>query len=496
MKLYVRRAQKRKRRLRYPLKPTSFVTSVFLHALLFTVIILSPIGHPYPPPARSLYELEIKPFEHKIIWYNFREEVPNLPAMQKIGKAKDTQGNVVSEQTIIASEKNSKLKQFIWQPKPETITEEVKAPNVVAVKSSPPPPPPAAPPIIEAPRLVAPPVAAPEVPNNDPGLALFKKPPKRFEPQAQKPKLTVETAPTITETLPGSILGGSAPPPDAPSGLTNLKIPPKKYVPPKTAKATGSGSDAGKAATITAPVPDLSAGNVNMAIVGLNPSDLPPPVIPSGTLAGQFSTAPKAGKASTGNLPTQPNGIPNLMVDGGARSKAGASAGPPANIPDARKTVLYKQVATGPIPSTLSAPLRPGTRTIPGSLEARFQGISVYTLVLPGPNLQGYAGDWVLWFAERQPDGEATVQMRAPVPYRKRVLDQAAGAAGGSVSRVQIVGVVGKDGHLDQVAILKAANAGAAQAILEDLKAWEFTPATRNLVPVDVDVVIEIPFRL
>jgi hypothetical protein len=34
------------------------------------------------------------------------------------------------------------------------------------------------------------------------------------------------------------------------------------------------------------------------------------------------------------------------------------------------------------------------------------------------------------------------------------------------------------------------------QEVIQDLESWEFKPATRDGVPVDVEVVIEIPFNL
>ena len=37
---------------------------------------------------------------------------------------------------------------------------------------------------------------------------------------------------------------------------------------------------------------------------------------------------------------------------------------------------------------------------------------------------------------------------------------------------------------------------GIEQAVLQDLAAWEFKPATRDSVPVDVDVVLEVPYSL
>lgn len=492
MKVLIRRTPRRRRHSRYPLKATSFVTSVAVHASFIAIIVFAPIGS-HAGPSRPLYEAEIKPIERKIVWYNFRENIPNLPATKKIGTAKNPQGKVVSPQIVIATSKDAtKSKQFIWQPTPQkTIEKEIKAPNLVAVSPAPSPPPP----VTDSPADAS---AKSETAKLDQGLDAVKQPPRRFQPPPQPiaPKMAIQTV-TIAEAPPiASVLGGSAPMPDAPSNtLTELKIPSKRFVPPKASRsAAGTGAEPAKAATITVPAPELSnVGNVNMAIVGLNPSDLPPPTIPVGTLPGQFSTAPKAGKASTGNLPTSAAGIPNLVVEGGARARSGSAA--PATIPDARKTVLYRQLVTGPVPSTLSAPLRPGTRRIPAALESRFQGINVYTMVLPAPNLPGYAGDWVLWFAERQPETEETVQMRAPVPYKKSVSEQGSTPSGNAVTRVQVAGLVGKDGRLEQLTILKGGAPGINSAVVEDLKGWQFTPATRNLVPVEVDVVIEIPFR-
>jgi hypothetical protein len=495
MKIRIRRT--RPRPSRYPLKPTSFLTSLTVHAALVSLLFGVTSGRPPRSTNRPLYETEIKPNEKKIVWYNFRETVPNLPATKKIGTAKNPQGKVVSPQIVIVTSKEAtKSKQFIWQPTPQKkIEEEIKAPNLVAVKPAAPAPPEpktaeAPRPPVESPKITAEPVKVEET------LAAVKQPPRRFQPTPQqaRPQIALQT-PTIVDAPPeASVLGGSLPGVSS-TTFSSSKIPPKRYVPPNMSRSnTGTGDNAAKAGIITAPAPELSnTGNVNMAIVGLHPSDLPLPAIPEGTLPGRFSTAPKAGKASTGNLPISASGIPNLVVEGGAKARSGSAEPAAPSIP--KKTVLYRQVATGSIPSTLSAPLRPGNRRIPSVLEARFQGRNVYTMVLPAPNLPGYAGDWVLWFADRQVDLESTVQMRAPLPYRKKVTEQGSEQSGNSVMRVQIAGFVGKDGRLNELTILKGGGPGSGDAFLEDLKTWEFTPATRNLVPVDVEVVIEIAFR-
>jgi hypothetical protein len=498
MRIHIRRKRPRRQRLRYPLKPTSFLTSLTVHAALVSLLFGVTSGRPPRSINRPLYETEIKPNEKKIVWYNFRETVPNLPATKKIGTAKNPQGKVVSPQIVIATSKEAtKSKQFIWQPTPQKkIEEEIKAPNLVAVKPAAAAPPEpntkeAPKPPVESPKIAAEPIKVEEA------LAVVKQPPRRFQPTPQqaRPQVALQTPPTIVDAPPdASVLGGSLP--GAVSTTFNeIKIPPKQYVPPNMSKSNaGTGGDAAKAGTITEPVPELpSVGNVNMAIVGLHPSDLPIAAIPTGTLPGKFSTAPNAGKASTGNLPISASGVPNLVVDGGAKARSGSAEPAAPNVP--KKTVLYRQVVTSPIPSTLSAPLRPGNRRIPSALESRFQGRNVYTMVLPAPNLPGYAGDWVLWFADRQVDAEATVQMRAPLPYRKKVAEQEGAQSGNSVMRVQIAGVVGKDGRWNDLTILKGGTPGIVNAVLEDLKTWEFTPATRNMAPVDVEVVIEIPFR-
>jgi TonB-like protein len=475
MKIHIKRARVRSR---YPLRPTSFVTSAAIHACLIAALLSVHSARPAAKTERPLYETEIKPNEKKIIWYNFREIVPNVPATRKIGTTKDPQGAIASPRIVIATSPDaSKSSQFIWQPTPEKkIDREIKAPNLVAVSSPP-----------------ADADSSPVKPE-DSGPAVVKQPPRRFQPTPQPaPQIPLRTPTIIDAPPPGSVLGGSVQAPDVPStAFTQSKIPPKRFV-PHAASRPGAEAGSGNPAVVSTPAPEISnADNVNMAIVGLHPSDLPPP-ISAGSLPGQFSTAPKIGKASTGDLPLSASGVPNLVVEGGPKIRSGMAE--PTTIPTTGKMVLYRQVASGPMPSTLSAPLRPGTRTIPGALEARFQGLNVYTMVLPAPNLPGYAGDWVLWFAERQPEAGA-IQMRAPVPLRKKILEQGKAPAGGSVVRVQVTALVGKDGTLEQVRIWNGGGPGVNAAIIEDLKAWEFTPATRNMVPVEVDVVLDIPFRL
>jgi hypothetical protein len=115
-------------------------------------------------------------------------------------------------------------------------------------------------------------------------------------------------------------------------------------------------------------------------------------------------------------------------------------------------------------------------------------------MVVPIENLPAYGGDWIIWFAERQPKSGDAPSMRAPVPLRKFE------PADRSLSRLrvewrlQVAAVIRQDGKLESISLIRHSVPAAEQAVIRDLESWEFKPATRAEVPVDVDVVIEIPF--
>jgi hypothetical protein len=48
---------------------------------------------------------------------------------------------------------------------------------------------------------------------------------------------------------------------------------------------------------------------------------------------------------------------------------------------------------------------------------------------------------------------------------------------------------------MDSVAAIDGSGP-AADAAIADLESWEFLPALRNLEPVDIDLVVEIPFGI
>jgi hypothetical protein len=118
----------------------------------------------------------------------------------------------------------------------------------------------------------------------------------------------------------------------------------------------------------------------------------------------------------------------------------------------------------------------------------------VYTFVVPIENFPAYSGDWIIWFAERDPKPGNAPLVRAPLPYRKMELVKPPGAR--TEQRVQLAGILKQDGRLDGLQPVSRVSAAIAAAALEDLASWEFKPASRDNLPVDVDVVIEVPFLM
>jgi len=158
--------------------------------------------------------------------------------------------------------------------------------------------------------------------------------------------------------------------------------------------------------------------------------------------------------------------------------------------------VLYADKMRSIPVTTLSVPLRPAARTIPRALDARFQGRNVYTIVIPIENFEPYSGDWIVWFAERQAKPGDTPFVRAPLPLRKYESVEPVLPGARTELRVQVAGMIRADGKLEGLTFLRNLGPGIEQAVLQDLAAWEFKPATRDSVPVDVDVVLEVPYSL
>jgi TonB family protein len=102
-----------------------------------------------------------------------------------------------------------------------------------------------------------------------------------------------------------------------------------------------------------------------------------------------------------------------------------------------------------------------------------------------------------MWFAERDPKVGGRHDLRLPAPLRKVDPKYVPSAIEDRVEgTVQLSGVVRTDGFVDMLKLLKGLDERLDRSAAEALLKWQFEPAHLNGTPVEVDLVVEIPFRL
>jgi hypothetical protein len=482
----------------YHIHPSSFVFSILFHVVVVTGLLLLPTFEPEDRTHsndKPIYTQIIKPAEQKIVWYSPpKKKLPDVTAQERIGTFPRPRAPQKSAVAIIATAPKPKsVKQFIWQPVPKVeIHQDLPAPNLIAraaMAIPAPPPPPEPKPKIDKPDTAgvkAPqPNISPPAPNGDVNKAEqtttqpveIPKPRKNFvpPPPSQRPARAVIPVQTADVPVPDSnITGVAAARAALPDGIGapsfSKGAPPPPNAPPGPVNAVGN-------------------GRVDIAVVGLNPNDKGK--VPDGSRPGQFAQAPTVGEIATGEV-SGGIGVPNLTIHDDRKPL------PPPPVEPPRKVVLYAdRLRSLPI-STLSVPLRPASRSIPASIEGRFQGRNAYTMVIPIENLPEYSTDWIIWFAEREPRPGAgeVLNMRAPIPLRKFESVEPVPPGARTELRVQLAGIITKEGKLQVRALLRNLTPALESAVLRDVGSWEFKPATRDGAPIDIDVVIEIPFSL
>jgi len=521
----------------------SFAVSGCLHGCVLAWVILGDTGRPRhdTPGAQSIYDREIRPNEKRIVWYSLREKLPEIAPADLLPDARPARARVKRPETMVAGARDdARPAPLIWAPEPEVAPPKVMPlPNVVAVAPpkvvrpfvAPPvklvAPPPAAP-LPEAPRVAAAdvkaafplPVAAPR------GLArAFTPPPNvRMQRQAMLP-LPEGPQPTMVvepNALPFSNVGPrpqprafTAPParsravaavglPAAPevAGVSATKAGLEKvlrgYLPPQL-PAMPPAAPVLSAEPPAVPEVRGAMAEASLAIVGLNPAKTMEVPAPPGSRAAGFSAGPEA-RAEGG-----PNAhriallnVPGLVVSGGAKDTQPTLM---AHFSPTSKENLLA-AARMSMAAAPKVPVEPRAPRVAEAPDPRFAGRVVYAIAIQMPNVTSFSGSWLVWFAEREPEpkgtpGAAPRQMRPPGVVRKVDPKYIAAAAEERVEgTVRLFGVIGKDGHVGGIALLRQLDERLDRSAREALAKWEFTPALRDGVAVDVDAIFEIPFHL
>lgn len=452
----------------------SLLTSLVVHAALFVYAVFSPAG-PSPRPY-SVYREQIFPNRKKIIWYSFKTRLPEVSPLERRGPSSPPRVRVrIPDQTVVSqAPKAPRASQMIWLPAPRLrLKQEIRSPNLLAFEVPQIAPPPARP----APKRFAPPPEPRRAPAPLPAL-----------PQA--PELTVRAVPAPA-LIPRTEVAIARPAP-------------KRFVPPpERPRPAQSGPETGGASVTIEAAPQLAApapgAGLTAAIVGLRPVPNPGLAIPEGAREAQFSGGPELNPKAGGGAEPVPSArifVPGLMVRGGNPGPPGGPA-QPALI--ARAAPTSAESLRAAMRSAIPAPQasHPSATRVASAPDPRFEGRAVYSLAIQMPNVTSYIGSWIIWFAERGGmPGDASA-IEPPVPLRKvdpKYIPSA--VADGIEGKVQLTAVIRRDGRVDAVTLLKSLDERLDRSAEEAMRKWEFLPALRGGIPVDVDAVVEIPFRL
>jgi TonB family protein len=514
----------------------SFALSVALHGSALAWMALAPLVPPERPG--SIYEREIRPNQHKIIWYNLSERLPDITPGKK--DQRPARARERFHQTVVAGARDDQRPpQLVFTPAPEIREAQMlPAPNVVAL--APPPKPvkafhaPVEPAYIETPSPVlpdAPKLAATGV-QSVPLPPVSRPQPRTFTPppaaKAILAKSTLPAAPELTVAADRALKAESVLPPiaaarrtfTAPAAAAKVAVTQPAELPsaPQVETRTAAQSDVLQA------VPMARALRSFAAPAKVAAAPIPAAALPDAP-AVSVPQATQAAYAIVGLLPQREFKVPEPK----ASQKAGFSAGPAprpegaeANAEQAQLTVpgLFVQSATPPpdrpLMASIDSPtsrrnLAAAARAVtvaagPGTSaakrapapDARLEGRLVYAIAIQMPNVSSFSGSWMVWFAEREAGASRTgSDLAPPVPMRKVDPKYIPAAADEGVEgRVRLAAIIRRNGHVEKIELLQHLDSRLDASSQEALAKWEFTPASINGVPVDVDAVFEIPFRL
>jgi TonB family protein len=283
----------------------------------------------------------------------------------------------------------------------------------------------------------------------------------------------------------------------------------------------------------TVPAPEIAAtqaatNDAPATLIALSAAPAPPKQDvqpPQGNLAARISISPEGTKRGvpdgSPNAPPDPAGSAGAPVSssGGGKSPVGISISggnpqpntgasssgashPKLSLPSSRGLVLRPEVGnksedsperTGP-PNFASLP--PGAKP-----EQIFAEKRIYTLNVQMANLNSSSGSWIMNFSElkanqegpRASSGELTGL--APIKkvdpkYPPELIEQ------NVQGEVVLYAIIRADGSVDGIQVVRSVDPQLDANAKSALSQWKFRPATRAGVPIDLEAIVHIPFKI
>jgi TonB family protein len=232
-----------------------------------------------------------------------------------------------------------------------------------------------------------------------------------------------------------------------------------------------------------------------------------PVTVPEGNRRGEFAAGPDGRPGASG----KPEFKEGANAPAGGPGSGGGPAGVFVGAPPGKGSGVTGNVAVSapvaPKPATTSRADSPGKDrgttgrdTKSGRIEENvFSGRKYYSMLLSMPNLNSGGGSWTIRFAELNPDvlhrseedlsGPVAISKVDPAYPLELMSDRIEGT-------VVLYAVIHSDGTVGEVRVLEGVESQLDENAMAALKHWKFRPGHRGGVPVDVEAVVHIPFRV
>jgi len=442
---------------------------------------------------------------------------PEIPVRKHAQKADP---EYAPQEIVSLHVEHNSLEQTIVQPKPDLLYQDQRVPNLMVSSAIPgaplasrhptvnlpmenpvvvPPAQPTAERRLTFPLLPQPQVIAPPTPVAQPNLAAQALP--VIGPTVIPPAQTAIARNKALE-IPAQSPQVAAPAPeiaDRKSIAQNLPLAAPEVVPPAQQVASRSIPNMGLAAQPVVPPPQPASTTLDPAsqqlgqLLVLNARAVPPAgpiVVPEGNRRGEFLA----------NMEGHPGASARPEIKEGDQPAAGSNASSgttPANVYVSAPPVKIASGTVVAAPPGSAARLVTPDRPSPDRIENQIFGTrGHYSMRMSMPNLNSSAGSWTVHFAVLKsaapggdisaPEPVSTVDPAYPAALRQ---DHIEGV-------VVLYAVIRADGSVAEVRVLEGFDKRLDENARSALERWSFRPGTRNGVPVDMEAVIRVPFRV
>lgn len=425
------------------------------------------------------------------------------------------------QEIVVTNENHISTRQTIVQPSALTLKQDVPLPNLIASTGIP-----GAPIAMNHPMQMLP-VNVPQIAEPAQPVAQSRLRPLLFPPTARPevaapaeapanhramPSLPLESAivvppaPDVTPRKPDALqIPAQAPPqvaapaPEAAShALQSVPLPmaAPQIAPPAPAAASRNLGTLGlpvQQAAAVPPAPPVTNGNAargkalgQMLVLNAQPAaPNGPAVVPEGNRPGEFAASPTGHSGAT----ARPKIAQHDSSNTGSPSNIYVSA-PPAKVPG------NSVIASGAGPAAHR--LTPDKTDLPhDSVDTRIFGTRRhYSMRLSMPNLTSSTGSWSIRFAELHAT-HGGADLSAPEAISKvdpayppdLMHDRVEGT-------VVLYAVIHADGSVGEVKVLEGFDDRLNENARKALEQWRFRPGTKDGLPVDIEAVVRVPFKV